>query len=123
MPERGGERRLKVRVKTAKRRPAASTRGLERQRNAPYVARARSEGYRARPAYKLIEIDDRFRLLGPGKRVIDPGAAPGGWAEVAASRVRSTDADPRVVAVDYLDMDPLPGVIVLSLDFLADVTP
>jgi len=124
MPERsGGERRLKVRVKTAKRRSAASTRWLERQLNDPYVARARAEGYRARSAYKLIEIDDRFHLLGPGKRVVDLGAAPGGWSEVAAGRVRSTDADPRVVAIDYLDMDPLPGVSVLKLDFLAEEAP
>jgi 23S rRNA (uridine2552-2'-O)-methyltransferase len=123
MPERGGVRRLKVRVKTAKRRSASSTRWLERQLNDPYVARARAEGYRARSAYKLIEIDDRFRLLAPGKRVIDLGAAPGGWAEVAAHRVRSTDADPRVIAVDYLDMDPLPGVIVLKQDFLAEDAP
>jgi 23S rRNA (uridine2552-2'-O)-methyltransferase len=125
MPDRsgGGERRLKVRVKTAKRRSAASTRWLERQLNDPYVARARAEGYRARSAYKLIEIDDRFRLLAPGKRVIDLGAAPGGWSEVAANRVRSTNADPRVVAVDYLDMDPLPGVIFLKLDFLAEDAP
>ena len=123
MPERGGERRLKVRVKTAKRRSAASTRWLERQLNDPYVARARAEGYRARSAYKLIEIDDRFRLLAPGRRVVDLGAAPGGWSEVAAERVRSTDADRRVVAVDYLDMDPLPGVTVLKLDFLAEDAP
>ena len=124
MPDRGGgERRLKVRVKTAKRRSAASTRWLERQLNDPYVARARAEGYRARSAYKLIEIDDRFRLLAPGKRVVDLGAAPGGWSEVAAERVRSTDGDPRVVAVDYLDMDTLPGVTVLKLDFLAEDAP
>ena len=123
MPERGGERRLKVRVKTTKRRSAASTRWLERQLNDPYVARARAEGYRARSAYKLIEIDDRFRLLAPGRRVVDLGAAPGGWSEVAAERVRSTDADRRVVAVDYLDMDPLPGVTVLKLDFLAEDAP
>src|SRR5262245_56515127 len=100
MPDRtGGERRLKVRVKTAKRRSAVATVRLARQLNDTYVARARAEGYRARSAYKLIEIDDRFRLLAPGKRVVDLGAAPGGWSEVAASRVRSTDADPRVVAV------------------------
>jgi 23S rRNA (uridine2552-2'-O)-methyltransferase len=120
MPEHseGGGRRLKVRVKTAKRRSAASTRWLERQLNDPYVARARAEGYRARSAYKLIEIDDRYRLLAPGKRVVDLGAAPGGWAEVAAARVRSSDAEPLVVTMDYLDMDPLPGVIVLKQDFL-----
>jgi 23S rRNA (uridine2552-2'-O)-methyltransferase len=123
MAERGGERRLKVRVKTAKRRSAASTRWLERQLNDPYVARARAEGYRARSAYKLIEIDDRFRLLAPGRRVVDLGAAPGGWAEVAAARVRASDSDPRVVAVDCLAMDPLPGVIVLTLDFLAEGAP
>jgi 23S rRNA (uridine2552-2'-O)-methyltransferase len=124
MAERGGPpRRLKVRVKTAKRRSAASTRWLERQLNDPYVARARAEGYRARSAYKLIEIDDRYHLFGPGKRVVDLGAAPGGWSEVAAARAGSTDADPHVVAIDYLDMDPIPGVIVLKKDFLDDDAP
>jgi 23S rRNA (uridine2552-2'-O)-methyltransferase len=109
---------LKVRVKTAKRRKASSTRWLERQLNDPYVARARAEGRRSRSAYKLIEIDDRFHLLAPGKRVVDLGAAPGGWSEVAAERVGSTEAKPLVVAIDYLAMDPLPGVIVLTMDFL-----
>ncbi|MBZ0227572.1 MAG: RlmE family RNA methyltransferase [Bauldia sp.] len=121
MPERCGGpsgRRLKVRVKTAKRRPASSARWLERQLNDPYVASAHAEGYRARSAYKLIEIDDRFHLLAPGRRVVDLGAAPGGWAQVAAKRVRSTDVAPLVVAIDCLDMDPLPGVVVLKLDFL-----
>jgi 23S rRNA (uridine2552-2'-O)-methyltransferase len=119
----GVPRRLKVRVKTAKRRSAASARWLERQLNDPYVARAKSEGYRARSAYKLIEIDDRYHLLGPGKRIVDLGAAPGGWSEVAVARTGSTDADPRVVAIDYLDMDPIPGVIVLKKDFLDDDAP
>ena len=82
-----GRRALKVRVKTAKRRKASSTRWLERQLNDPYVARAQAEGYRARSAYKLIEIDDRYHLLAPGKRVVDLGAAPGGWSQVAAARV------------------------------------
>src|SRR5690606_31155726 len=112
------DRQLRVRVKTARRRKASSTRWLERQLNDPYVARARAEGYRARSAYKLIEMDDRYRVLKPGDRVVDLGAAPGGWSEVAAERVKSTSADPRVVAIDYLDMDPLPGVIVLKKDFL-----
>jgi 23S rRNA (uridine2552-2'-O)-methyltransferase len=118
--ERGtaGGRRLKVRVRTAKRRGASSTRWLERQLNDPYVASAKAEGYRARSAYKLIEIDDRFHLLSPGRRVVDLGAAPGGWSQVAAARVKSTAAHPLVVAVDYLDMDPIPGVIVLKQDFL-----
>ena len=112
-----------MRVKTARRRKASSTRWLERQLNDPYVAKARAEGYRARSAYKLIEIDDRYHLLKPGERVVDLGAAPGGWSEVAAERVRSTEADPLVVAVDYLDMEPLPGVIVLRKDFLDEDAP
>jgi 23S rRNA (uridine2552-2'-O)-methyltransferase len=118
-----GRRALKVRVRTARRRPASSTRWLERQLNDPYVARARDEGYRARSAFKLAEIDDRHRLLAPGKRVVDLGAAPGGWSRVAAERVRSTDADPLGVAVDCLDMDPLPGVIRVRKDFLDDDAP
>ena len=118
-----GRRALHVRVKTAKRRKASSTRWLERQLNDPYVARAQDEGYRARSAYKLIEIDDRFHLLGPGKRVVDLGAAPGGWSQVAAARTRSTDADPLVVAIDYLDMDPVAGVAFLKRDFLDDDAP
>ncbi len=114
----GGRRALKVRVKTAGKRKASSTRWLERQLNDPYVARAQAEGYRARSAYKLIELDDKYRLLAPGRRVLDLGAAPGGWSQVAARRVTSSAEVPRVVAVDYLDMDPIPGVTVLKLDFL-----
>jgi 23S rRNA (uridine2552-2'-O)-methyltransferase len=113
-----GRNQLKVRVKTAKRRKASSTAWLERQLNDPYVARAKAEGYRARSAFKLIEMDDRYHLLKPGDRVVDLGAAPGGWSEVAAERVRSTDADPRVVALDYLAIEPLPGVVLLQKDFL-----
>ena len=118
-----GRNQLKVRVKTAKRRKASSTAWLARQLNDPYVARAKAEGYRARSAYKLIEIDDRYHLLKPGDRVVDLGAAPGGWSEVAADRVRSTPEDPRVVAVDYLEIAPLPGVVVLRKDFLDEDAP
>jgi 23S rRNA (uridine2552-2'-O)-methyltransferase len=118
-----GRRPLKERVKTARNRSASSTRWLERQLNDPYVARARDEGYRARSAYKLIEIDDRYRLLAPGKRVVDLGAAPGGWSRIAAERVHSTDNDPLVVAIDVLDMEPLPGVVILKKDFLDDDAP
>ena len=114
----GGRRSLKVRVKTARKRTASSTRWLERQLNDPYVARAHAEGYRARSAFKLIELDDRYRLLAPGKRVVDLGAAPGGWAQVSAARVRSSAVRPLVVAVDYLDMEPISGVTILKLDFL-----
>ena len=113
-----GHRGLTTRVKTARGRKLSSQRWLERQLNDPYVARSKQEGFRSRAAYKLIEIDDRFDLLRPGHRVVDLGAAPGGWSQVAATRVGSTDAEPRVVAIDYLGMDALPGVVVLQRDFL-----
>ncbi|WP_421723196.1 RlmE family RNA methyltransferase [Bauldia sp.] len=126
MAERGrgpSGRNLKVRVKTARRRKASSARWLERQLNDPYVARAKAEGYRARSAFKLIEMDDRYQLFTKGARVVDLGAAPGGWSQVAAERVGSTADEPLVVAVDYLEMAPLPGVIVLRKDFLDDDAP
>jgi 23S rRNA (uridine2552-2'-O)-methyltransferase len=113
-----GHRGLTQRVKTARGRKLSSQRWLERQLNDPYVARSKQEGFRSRAAYKLLEIDDRFRLLKKGQRVIDLGAAPGGWSQVAADRTGSTDAEPLVVAIDYLGMDPLPGVTVLQKDFL-----
>jgi 23S rRNA (uridine2552-2'-O)-methyltransferase len=113
-----GHRGLRQRVKTARRRKASSQRWLERQLNDPYVARSKQEGFRSRAAYKLIELDDRFGLLKKGARVVDLGAAPGGWSQVAVERVASTDADPRVVAIDYLGMGALPGVVVLEKDFL-----
>jgi 23S rRNA (uridine2552-2'-O)-methyltransferase len=117
-PGGSGHRGLTTRVKTARGRKLSSQRWLERQLNDPYVARSKQEGYRSRAAYKLMEIDQRFGLMRPGQRVVDLGAAPGGWSQVAASRVGSTDAEPRVVAIDYLGMDPLPGVSVLQKDFL-----
>ncbi len=120
MKTRGGagQRELRTRLKTARKRKASSQRWLERQLNDPYVARSKREGYRSRAAYKLIEIDDRFGLLKPGRRVVDLGAAPGGWSQVAADRVGSTDTEPLVVAIDYLGMDALPGVVVIEKDFL-----
>ncbi|WP_436640607.1 RlmE family RNA methyltransferase [Microbaculum sp. FT89] len=121
----GRQDRLKVRVKTAKRRSTASTRWLQRQLNDPYVAKARSEGYRSRAAYKLAEIDDKYRFLKPGGRIVDLGAAPGGWSQVAAERVGSAEGkgQGKVVAIDILEMDPVPGVDVLHLDFLDDTAP
>jgi len=113
-----GERELKVRVKTGKGRTVSSKRWLDRQLNDPYVMRARKEGYRSRAAYKLIEIDDKHRFLKPGLTVVDLGAAPGGWSEVAARRVGATDGRGRVIAIDILDMPPIPGVQFLHLDFL-----
>ncbi len=113
-----GLRGLHTRVKTARGRKLSSQRWLERQLNDPYVARSKSEGFRSRAAYKLAEIDDRFGLLKPGRRIVDLGAAPGGWSQVAATRVASTGEQPHVVAIDYLGMDPLPGVVVIEKDFL-----
>ena len=110
-------RDLKVRVKTGKGRTLAQKRWLERQLNDPYVARAKREGFRSRAAYKLIEIDDRFKILKPGAKVIDLGAAPGGWSQVAAQRVKA-GASGRVVAIDLLEMDPLPNVEFMQMDFL-----
>ena len=112
---RGG-RDLKVRVRSGGR-TQASRRWLERQLNDPYVARARREGLRSRAAFKLMEIDDKAKLLKPGAKVVDLGAAPGGWSQVAAKRVRAGNGG-RVVAIDLLAMDPLPGVDFLQLDFL-----
>src|SRR5919199_7012795 len=113
-----GSRDLKTRVRTARKRSSSSTRWLERQLNDPYVARARREGYRSRAAYKLIELDDRFRFLKPGAAVVDIGAAPGGWSQVAAERVKAPEKG-RVVAIDLLPMDPIRGVDVLRMDFMA----
>lgn len=118
-----GDRQLKVRLKTARQRTASSQRWLERQLNDPYVAAARKAGLRSRAAYKLSEIDDRYRLLKPGQTVVDLGAAPGGWSQVAAERVKSLAGSGQVVAIDILDMDPIPGVEFIHLDFLAEEAP
>jgi 23S rRNA (uridine2552-2'-O)-methyltransferase len=118
-----GSRALKQLVKTARKRTVSSKRWLERQLNDPYVAKAKSEGYRSRAAYKLIEIDDKFRLFRPGQRVVDLGAAPGGWAQVAAKRTLSTEGRGRVVGIDLLAVEPLAGVEFLELDFLAPEAP
>ena len=120
-----GARDLKVRVRTARRRKASSTRWLERQLNDPYVRRARKEGMRGRAAYKLIEIDDKFGFLKPGAVVVDLGCAPGGWSQVAAERVNAAGRDPnrpqgRVCGVDLKETEAVPGAEFLMLDFLAD---
>ena len=111
-----GRRPLKVRAKSAK--SPSSKRWLERQLNDPYVARARREGFRGRAAFKLIEIDDKHHLLRKGARVIDLGAAPGGWSQVAARRVGAVEGKGRVIAIDLLAMPPIPGVEFIQLDFL-----
>jgi 23S rRNA (uridine2552-2'-O)-methyltransferase len=114
---REGGRALKVRVKTARKRSLASARWLERQLNDPYVAQARREGYRSRAAYKLIEIDDKHKLFKLGERIVDLGAAPGGWSQVAAARVGGGEGRGRVVAIDLLEMDPIEGVEFRRMDF------
>ena len=117
-----GSRDLAVRVKTGKGRKLSSKLWLERQLNDPYVARAKREGLRSRAAFKLSEIDDKARFLKKGVRVIDLGAAPGGWSQVAAKRVGAPQQG-RVVAIDLLPMDPLPGVEFMQLDFLDPSAP
>jgi 23S rRNA (uridine2552-2'-O)-methyltransferase len=120
---RKSDKDLKVRVKTSKGRKIGSTLWLQRQLNDPYVARAKAEGYRSRAAYKLKELDERYHLLRKGMRVVDLGAAPGGWSQIAAAATGSTDEHPLVVGIDYLDMDPIPGVVLLKKDFTDDDAP
>jgi len=109
-----------ARLKDEKRRTLSSRTWLERQIRDPYVARAKREGFRSRAAYKLAELADKYRLLKPGTRVVDLGAAPGGWSEIAARRV---GAGGRVLAIDILDMKPIAGVEFLKLDFLDHTAP
>lgn len=118
-----GTRTLKQRVKTAKGRKLSSTRWLERQLNDPYVHQAKREGYRSRAAYKLIEMDDKFLFLKPGKSVLDLGAAPGGWTQVAVQRTKSMLEKPNVVAIDVLPMGDIAGATVMQLDFMDDRAP
>jgi 23S rRNA (uridine2552-2'-O)-methyltransferase len=115
--------RMHVQVRTGGKRKQSSKLWLERQLNDPYVARAKREGYRSRAAFKLIEIDDKYRLLKPGQTVVDLGAAPGGWSQIAARRVGAAEGKGRVVAIDLLEMGEIPGVAFAQLDFHADDSP
>ncbi len=120
-PARGGAsgRGLAVRVKTARGRKIGSQLWLQRQLNDPYVLRAKAAGYRSRAAFKLIELDDRFHFLGPGKKVIDLGAAPGGWTQVAVERVKAGGrSGGRVVAIDINEWLPVTGASCMTLDFM-----
>lgn len=129
MPRKGrgtsgrGQRDLKIRVKTAKGRRISSTRWLARQLNDPYVQRAKAEGFRGRAAYKILELDDKFRFLVPGARIVDLGCAPGGWCQVAVARVnalgeRGDKAQGRVLGIDLQEVEPIAGAEVHVLDFL-----
>ena len=115
-------RKLGQKVKKGKLK-ASSRRWLERHINDPYVQRAQLEGYRARAAFKLLEIDEKHKILAGAKRIIDLGAAPGSWSQIAAKVTNSTDADPRVAAIDFLEMDGVPGVRFLQMDFLDPEAP
>ncbi|WP_298848093.1 RlmE family RNA methyltransferase [uncultured Ruegeria sp.] len=120
-----GQRDLKVKVKTARGRKLSSTRWLERQLNDPYVKRAQSDGYRGRAAYKILELDDKFRFLVPGARVVDLGCAPGGWCQVAAKRVnalgeKSGKRVGTVLGIDLQEIEPVAGADTYVLDFLED---
>jgi 23S rRNA (uridine2552-2'-O)-methyltransferase len=115
-----GVRNLKQRVKTANKRSLSSQKWLERQLNDPYVARAKREGYRSRAAFKLLEIDEKFKILKPGQKIVDLGAAPGGWSQIAAKVVGPKG---RVVGIDLLPIDPMAGVEFIQLDFLDESAP
>ena len=117
---REGGRSLKQRVKTAKKKTVSQTRWLARQLNDPYVARAKREGWRSRAAFKLIEIDDKYKLLKPGARVVDLGAAPGGWSQVAVKRIGPKG---KIVGIDLLDIEPIAGVDFAVMDFLEPDAP
>ncbi|QWG20397.1 RlmE family RNA methyltransferase [Bradyrhizobium sediminis] len=115
--------RLHVTVKTGGKRKLSSKLWLERQLNDPYVAQAKREGLRSRAAFKLIEIDDKHHFLKPGMTVVDLGAAPGGWSQIAAKRVGSVGGKGKVIAIDLLEMPEIPGVSFAQLDFLKDDAP
>src|SRR6201999_1311564 len=115
--------RMHVQVRTGGKRKHSSKLWLERQLNDPYVAQAKREGYRSRAAFKLIEIDDKYHLLKPGQTVVDLGAAPGGWSQIATKRVGAADGKGKVVAIDLLEMGEIPGVTFAQLDFHANDAP
>ncbi len=112
-----GAKNKKIRVKTNAQRTVSSARWLERQLNDPFVKKAKSDGYRARSVYKIIEIDDKIKVMKPGSIVVDLGAAPGSWTQIAIDRTKSLEGKGRVIATDILEMTPLPGCEFLQGDF------
>jgi 23S rRNA (uridine2552-2'-O)-methyltransferase len=120
-----GQRDLKIKVKSARGRTVSSTRWLQRQLNDPYVKRAQAEGFRGRAAFKILELDDKFRFLVPGARVVDLGCAPGGWCQVAVERVnaqglRQDKTAGTVLGIDIQDIEPIAGAELHVLDFLQE---
>lgn len=116
-------RPLKSHLKKVKGRRASSVRWLQRQINDPYVSEAQRLGYRGRAAFKIIQLDEQFHFFKPGRRVVDLGCAPGGWSQVAVSKVKSTPENPLVVGLDLLPADPIPGANLIQLDFTDDTAP
>jgi 23S rRNA (uridine2552-2'-O)-methyltransferase len=118
LPERG-----KIRIKSKNKRSHSSHQWLSRQLNDPYVRKAHAEGYRSRAAFKLVEIDDKHKILKRGQRVVDLGAAPGGWSQVAAERIGLEKGQGKVVAIDLLEIEPINGVEFAQMDFNDDDAP
>ena len=118
---RGGQK--KVLLKTRKKRTKSSAAWLERQINDPYVAAAKAQGWRSRAAFKLLEMEDELKFLRPGQKVVDLGSAPGGWLQVLVAKIKPESTGGRIVGIDYLKMDPVPGTKILELDFTDDSAP
>lgn len=124
-PGAGGPRgaQKKVHVKTRNKRSVSSARWLERQLNDPYVAAAKNDGYHSRAAYKILQMHEELGLFKQGQRVIDLGAAPGGWTQVACTLVKPAATGGKVVAIDYLDMKPVAEAVFIKMDFMDDNAP
>lgn len=122
-PRSPDARPLKVRVKSARTRSSSSQKWLQRQLNDPYVARAKREGWRSRAAFKLIEMDEKLHVLKRGMRIVDLGAAPGGWSQVAAKKIGAAEGQGKIVAIDLLEMDAVTGVMFAQMDFLDPTAP
>ena len=116
-PSTRGKKNVKIRVKSKNKRTVSSARWLERQLNDPYVKKAKADGYRARSVFKIIEMDDKIKVLKPGAIVVDLGAAPGSWTQIAVERTKSLEGKGRVIATDILPMEELPGAEFLQGDF------
>ncbi|MDZ4790819.1 MAG: RlmE family RNA methyltransferase [Hyphomicrobiales bacterium] len=117
-----GRRELTVRVLTGKKRTVSSKLWLQRQLNDPYVSAAKRDGFRSRAAYKLSELDDKYRILKPGQVVVDLGAAPGGWSQVSAARVKAEGGNGAVIAIDLTEIAAIPGVVIIHGDFLEEAS-
>jgi len=116
-------RRATVRVKTARGRTVSSQRWLQRQLNDPYVAEAKKRGYRSRAAFKLLQLDDQFKFLKSGGRIVDLGAAPGGWTQVSVERVKAEQGRGVVIGIDITPVEPIAGATVLAKDFYDEDAP